>query len=126
MKIVTLVFLALFAAGLTGCAAAREAQQAAANAPTAQVAGTWTGSYGAGSMNGPVTMTLAQNGTNVSGNIDIGGRPDLSGPVKGTLKGELLYLSLETLTLSQMMVKDKNTITGEVIGGVPMTVRRVQ
>ena len=126
MKIVALVFLVLFAAGLAGCAAAREAQQAAANAPTAQVAGTWTGSYGAGSMNGPVTMTLAQNGTNVSGNIDIGGRPDLSGPVKGTLKGELLYLSLETLTLSQMMVKDKNTITGEVIGGVPMTVRRVQ
>jgi hypothetical protein len=46
---------------------------AAANAPTANIAGTWTGSAGTGGVFAPVTMTLAQTGTNVSGTIDVGG-----------------------------------------------------
>jgi len=126
MKILAIGLLALLAAGAAGCGAAREAQQAAANAPTANVAGTWTGSGGTGGVFMPITMTLAQNGTNVSGTIDIGGRSDLSGPIKGTVQGELLYLTLPEMKLGQMMVKQQNTITGEVIGGVPVTLRRAQ
>jgi hypothetical protein len=99
---------------------------AAENAPTANVAGTWTGSAGTGGVFMPVTMTLAQNGTDVSGNIAVGGRSDLTGPVKGNVKGEVLNLSLETVKLGQMFVKQQNTITGEVAGGMPVTLRRMQ
>jgi len=126
VKILAIGLLVLLAAGAAGCAAARQAEQAAANAPTANVAGTWTGSAGTGGVSAPVTMTLSQNGTNVSGNIDIGGRSDLSGTIKGTVQGELLNLSLETVKLGQMMVKQQNTITGEVSGGMPVNLRRVQ
>jgi hypothetical protein len=67
-----------------GCGAARQAETEAANAPTANVAGTWTGFAGTGGVSVPVTLTLAQTGTAVTGNINVGGRPDFSGPVKGT------------------------------------------
>jgi len=119
------VGLVLLAVVTAGCGAAREAQQAAATAPTANVAGTWTGYAGTGGVSVPVTMTLAQTGTDVSGTMNVGGRPDLSGPVKGTLKGELLYLSLTTTTLGQLIAK-QGTITGEVVGGLPVTLRKSQ
>jgi hypothetical protein len=125
MKILAIGFLALLAAASAGCGAAREAQQAAANAPTANVAGTWTGSAGTGGVSVPINMTLAQTGTDVSGNISVGGRPDLSGPVKGTVQGEIVKLSTSTVTLGQMIAKG-GVMSGEVSGGLPTTLRRVQ
>jgi len=125
MKILAIGFLALLAAASAGCGAAREAQQAAANAPTANVAGTWTGSAGTGGVSVPINMTLAQTGTDVSGNISVGGRPDLSGPVKGTIQGEIVKLSLTTVTLGQMIAKG-GVMSGEVSGGLPTTLRRAQ
>ncbi len=126
MKNVAIALLALLSAVSAGCAAAREAQTAAANAPTANVAGTWSGSAGTGGVFMPVRMTLGQTGTAVSGTVDIGGRSDLSGAVKGTVQGELVNLSLETVKLGQMMVKQQNTMTGEIAGGMPVTLRRSQ
>ena len=126
MKNLAIGLLALLSAVSAGCAAAREAQTAAANAPTANVTGTWSGSAGTGGVFMPVTMTLSQTGTNVSGTVDIGGRSDLSGAVKGTVQGELVNLSLETVKLGQMTVKQQNTMTGEVSGGMPVTLRRSQ
>ncbi len=76
-------------------------------------------------MSAPITLTLSQTGTDVSGNITVGGRPDLSGPVKGTVQGEIVKLSLPTVTLGQMIAKD-GTMSGEVSGGLPATLRRVQ
>jgi hypothetical protein len=125
MKILAIGFLVLLAAGSAGCGAAREAQQAAENAPTANVAGTWTGSAGTGGVSVPINMTLAQTGTNVSGNISVGGRPDLSGPVKGTVQGEIVKLSLASVTLGQMIAKG-GVMSGEVSGGLPTTLRRAQ
>src|SRR5215470_8759477 len=90
MKTLAIGLLALLTVVAGGCGKAREAQMAAENAPTANVAGTWTGSAGTGGVFAPVTMVLAQNGTDVTGNVSVGGRPDLSGPVKGTVKGEVL------------------------------------
>ena len=60
----------LLAAVTAGCGAAREAQQAAANAPTANVAGTWTGYAGTGGISAPITLTLTQTGTNLSGKFN--------------------------------------------------------
>jgi hypothetical protein len=125
MKILVVGLMVLLAAVTAGCGAAREAQQAAANAPTANVAGTWTGSAGTGGVSAPITLTLTQNGTNLAGNIDVGGRMDLSGPVKGTVQGEIVKLSLSTVTLGQMIAKG-GTMTGEVSGGLPATLRKVQ
>ena len=125
MKMFSIAALVLLAAVTAGCGAAREAQQAAANAPTANVAGTWTGYAGTGGVSAPITLTLTQSGTDLSGNITVGGRMDLSGPVKGTVQGEIVKLSLPTVTLGQMIAKG-GTMTGEVSGGLPATLRRVQ
>ena len=125
MRMLAIGLLALLVVVSAGCGKAREAQMAAESAPTANVAGTWTGSAGTGGVFAPVTMVLAQNGTDVSGNVSVGGRSDLSGPVKGTVKGEVLNLSLATVKLGQMFAR-QGTITGEISGGLPMTLRRAQ
>ena len=122
-RALTLALLAVVGLATFGCGAAREAQQAAANAPTADVNGTWSGSAGTGGQFVPVTMNLSQSGTAMNGQISIGGRPDLSDAVRGTVQGELVKLSLERVTLGQMRVRD-NTMTGEVSGGLPATLRR--
>jgi len=116
--------LALFCLATLGCAAARE-EQAAANAPTANVAGTWTGWAGTGMRSAPVTLTMQQNGTAVTGNLSVGGRPDLSGDVTGTLRGDLLKLSLPTTTLGELLVK-QDTITGVPVAGLPVTLQRAR
>jgi hypothetical protein len=104
--------LALLCIAVVGCAAAREEQKAAMNAPTANIAGTWTGNAGQGGSSLPVTMTLAQTGTNVTGNISVAGRPDVSGPVKGTVTGELVNLSTATTTFAQLRAQ-QDTMTGQ-------------
>jgi len=104
--------LTLLCIAMIGCAAAREEQKAAMNAPTANVAGTWTGNAGQGGSSLPVTMTLAQTGTNLTGNISVAGRPDVSGPVKGTVTGELVNLSTATTTFAQLRAQ-QDTMTGQ-------------
>ena len=105
-----LCLLALCCIAAVGCAAAREEQKAAMNAPTANVAGTWTGNAGQVSSI-PVTLTLTQNGTALTGNITVAGRPDFSGPVKGTVTGELVNLSTATTTFAQLRAQ-QDTMTG--------------
>jgi hypothetical protein len=46
IRATTVGLLALFCVAAVGCAAAREEQQAALNAPTANVVGSWTGVAG--------------------------------------------------------------------------------
>ena len=125
MRIFAVALLTLLTVVSAGCGTAREAQMAAENAPTANVAGTWTGSAGTGGVSMPVTLTLTQTGTDVSGTIAVGGRSDLSGPVKGSVKGEVLNLSLATVKLGQMFAR-QNAISGEVSGGLPVNLRRAQ
>ena len=122
-RVLTRALLAVVVIATLGCGSAREAQLAAANAPTADVNGIWSGSAGTGGQFVPVTMNLTQSGTAVNGQISIGGRPDLSGAVRGTVQGQLVKLSLERVTLGEMRVQD-NTMTGEVSGGLPATLRR--
>jgi len=103
-KATTVGLLALFCVAALGCGAAKE-EKAMLNAPTANVVGTWSGYAGQGAAGVPVTLTLGQTGTNVSGNLTVAGRPDLSGPVTGAIQGEILKLSLATATFSQLEVK---------------------
>jgi len=117
------VLLALCGALAAGCGAAERASTAAAGVPTANVAGVWTGSAGLGGTLMPVTMTLTQNGTIVTGAMSIGGRSELTGGVKGSVQGELLMLSLERVTLSELTV-NQDTMTGQVSAGLPVSLRR--
>ena len=121
----TNVLLALFCVAAVGCAAAREEQQRAASAPTANVAGQWSGQAGTGGIFVPINLSLSQNGTKVTGNATVGGRPDLSGPVTGDVQGELLRLQAGTATSSTLRVQG-NTITGQSSLWGPVTLRRSQ
>jgi hypothetical protein len=111
IRVTRLCLLALFCIAVLGCAAAREEQKAAMNAPTANVAGTWIGNAGQ-TESIPVTLTLAQNGTTLTGNVMVAGRPDFSGPVKGTVTGELVNLSTATTTFAQLRAQ-QDTMTGQ-------------
>jgi hypothetical protein len=122
MRATTVVLLALFCVAAVGCAAAREEQQRELSAPTANAAGTWTGYAGSGGASIPVTLTLNQSGTNLTGNLTVAGRPDFSGPVTGTVQGELVKLSLATATFAQMRVQ-QDTMSGQGSVG-PVNLRR--
>jgi len=122
LKTPTIVLLALLSVVAAGCAA-RRAQIAEESAPTANLAGEWTGSAGTGGQFVPVTLTLTQSGTAVKGTIDVAGRPDYSGDVTGSVQGELLKLALQETTLAELRVK-QDTITGEPFPGLPLNLRR--
>jgi len=118
----TFVFLALCGV-LAGCGTAQHAQWAAANAPTANVSGVWTGSARTGETFMPVTMTLTQSGTTVTGDMSVGGRSELTGGVQGSIQGELLTLSLERVTIGELTVK-QDTMSGQVFARLPVNLRR--
>ena len=117
------VAMALSAALTGGCGLAERAQMGSASAPTANVTGVWTGSAASRGSLIPVTMTLVQNGTSVSGDMSVGGWSELTGGVTGSIQGELLTLSLPRLTLGELTVK-QDTITGQVSAGLPVNLRR--
>jgi hypothetical protein len=125
MKAPAILFLALLAVVSTGCSSAWEARQAALNAPTSDVGGTWTGNTTGEDKPYPVTLTLEQAGTDVTGMMRIGGRPDLSGRVRGTVRGEVLQLSLTTAAHAggELWVQQDNLMTSNAFG-LHFTLRR--
>jgi hypothetical protein len=124
MQIATIWLFVSLAVVSTGCAG-WEARRAALNAPNADVAGTWTGKTTADGKFYPITLTLNQTGTDVTGVIKIDGRPDLSGRVRGTVQGEVLTLSLTTAAYAggEMWVQQDNLITSNAFD-LHFTLRR--
>ncbi len=123
MKRAIVVAVALCATLTAGCGTAERAQVGSASAPTANVTGVWTGSAASQGSLIPVTMTLVQNGTSVTGDMSVGGWSELTGGVTGSVEGELLTLSLERFTLGELTVK-QDSITGQVSAGLPVNLRR--
>ena len=124
MKATATVLLVLSCIAALGCTAAKEEQMAAANTSTANVAGQWSGYVrSSGGTSVPVSLSLNQNGTNVTGNVTTGADANLSGPVKGTVQGDRLKLSLETGTFSDLQV-GRDTMTGVTSAG-PINLRRL-
>jgi len=113
----------LLIALMAGCASG-PATAPAASGPPANVAGAWTGSFGVGACSGSMSMTLKQTGSQVKGEIDIGGRSDMSGPITGTVSRDTIQVSLTSGygTGSLMNVKG-DQITGVYQGG-PIMLRR--
>jgi hypothetical protein len=123
MKATAVVLLVLSCIAALGCAATKEEPMAATNTSTADVAGQWSGFVRSGGTSVPVTLTLNQNGTSVTGNVTTGSDANLSGPVKGTVQGDRLKLSLADATFSNLQVS-RDTMTGETSAG-PINLRRL-
>lgn len=124
MKLAAIALLSSVALVSAGCAG-WEARRAALNAPNANVAGTWAGKTTADQKFFPITLTLDQAGTDVTGMINISGRPDLSGRVRGTVQGEVLRLSLNTAAHAggELFVQQDNMMTSNAFG-LHFTLRR--
>jgi hypothetical protein len=94
MKTVSVLVIASLVGLLAGCAG-MSGSAATASGPPANVAGSWQGgTIGAGGAN--VTLVLQQTGTKVTGSIDVGGRPDLTGPLTGSVSGNTVAFKLNS------------------------------
>ena len=120
----TLLLVVLVVAGCAGSSAGTTALNMAG--PAAQAGGSWSGYAGVGTVSAPVKLNLTQNGGNVTGNIDVAGRPDLTGDVVGTVQGNGLTLKLQSGygTLPVMKVTESEIVGTLSIG--PMALRRAK
>jgi hypothetical protein len=95
---------------------------AAAAAP-ANVNGEWSGFLVGGA---PVRMSLKQTGTDVKGNLSVGGRADLDGPVEGIVDGNTLKLRERSGFGSAPLLNVRgDQITG-IVGGTTLDLRRAK
>jgi hypothetical protein len=116
----------LLVLALSGCATSNGTPAATTSGPPANAGGSWSGYGGIGATAQPVSLTLAQTGGDVKGDINVGGRPDLSGPVVGTVQGNVLSLRLASGVASlPAMTVTPSQITGVLSVG-PMTLTRVK
>jgi hypothetical protein len=114
MKTLSWLVIGLVLVFGAGCASSSNAPAAATTGPPANVAGSWNGGF-YGALSNSVSMQLQQQGTAVTGNIDVGGRSDLSGGIKGTVSGNMFNYSLANGGSGTMQVQG-NTISGTVSG----------
>jgi hypothetical protein len=105
---------------LAGCAATSNGPSAAVG-PPADVAGTWNGALVGGA---PVTMMLEQSGAKVKGDLRVGGRADISGPVEGSVEGNTIKLRSSTGTAPLLNVRGDH-ITG-IVSGTTLDMRRMR
>jgi hypothetical protein len=106
-----------------GCAGRTSTEPSATVAAPADVAGTWTGNV-VGAQGAPVTMMLQQTGPKVTGDLRVGGRTDISGPIDGTVEGNTIKLRLQTGAAgTPVMTVKGDQITG-MVGGTTLSLRR--
>ena len=104
-----------------GCASSSSSPSAAVTGPPANVTGTWSGGF-YGPASNSISMQLQQQGSAVTGSIQVGGRTDLDGPIKGTVRGNMVDYTLANGGAGTMQVSG-NAITGDV-GGTPFRALR--
>jgi hypothetical protein len=108
--------------GPTASAPAGPPPNASVAAP-ANVNGTWTGALVGGA---PVAMQLKQTGANVTGDLRVGGRADISGPVEGTVEGNTIKLRERSGFGSAPLLSVRgDQITG-IVGGTTLDLRRAR
>jgi len=109
---------------ITGCATSESTSAMNTSGPPANANGAWSGWAGMGAAAAPVSLTLTQNGGNVTGNMSVGGSPDMSGPVVGTVQGNMLSLKMQDSGRSfSAMTVSLDRITGIISQG-PVTLER--
>jgi len=122
--------LGIFVVAVAGCAGSGSrsasstegAPSAAVTAP-ADVNGRWSGALVGGA---PVSMTLNQSGPNVTGDLSVGGRADISGPIEGTVDAKTIKLRERSGFGSAPLLNVKgDRITG-IVGGTTLDLRRIR
>ena len=121
MKTFSWVMIGLILMLGAGCASSSSSPSAATTGPPANVAGTWNGGF-YGPADNSVTMQLQQQGSKLTGNINVGGRSDLNGPITGTVRGNTVDWNLANGGQGTMQVSG-NTMSGTV-GGTPFRATR--
>jgi hypothetical protein len=97
----------------------------AASPTSSNLTGSWRGNVGVGARSTTVALDLRQDGPALKGDLAVGGRPDLSGPVTGMVEGDTLRLRLESGAAGPELRVQGDTITG-LISGEPLSARRVR
>jgi hypothetical protein len=112
MKTFSWVVIGLVLMFGAGCASSSSAP--AATGPPVDVTGLWAGGF-YGPLSNSVSMQLKQQGTAVTGTIEVGGRADLSGGLTGKVRGNMLDYNLANGGEGTLQVQG-NTISGTVSG----------
>ena len=112
MKTSSLIVIGLVLLLAAGCASS--STSAPYSGPPVNVTGSWNGGF-FGALSNSVSMQLQQQGQAVTGTIDVGGRSDLSGGIKGTVTGNMFNYSLANGGSGTMQVSG-NTISGTLSG----------
>ena len=118
-KTVVGAVLAVVVAALVGCASSGKSASTTTTMPSASVApanvdGVWSGGLVGGA---PVRMILQQTGSNVTGDLNVGGRADLNGPITGKVEGNTLRLEEKSGFGSAPLLSVRgDQITGTVAG----------
>jgi hypothetical protein len=119
---VLLLSIVLVAGFVAGCAMARER---APVAPSVDVTGTWRGFWTYGSFSGAVTLTLQQTGSNVTGEVMVGGNSSNSGAIVGTVSGtDFSYRRRSGFTVTAYLIVNGDEMTGTGWTGARLTLRR--
>jgi hypothetical protein len=114
MKTLSWIVIGLVLVFGAGCASSSSSTAATPTGPPANIAGSWNGGF-YGALSNSVSMQLQQQGTAVTGTIDVGGRTDLSGGIKGTVSGNMFNYNLANGGAGTMQVSG-NTISGVISG----------
>ena len=96
--------------------------------PTLDLTGTWSGHGGSQDGEVPVAARIVQSGNTLEGDLYAAGRGDLSGPIKGTVDGNVVRLALGSgfgQSSALQISADGNQITGNVVGS-PLVLNRTQ
>ncbi len=72
----------------------------------------------------PASLRLTQAGADVTGDLEVRGNPDLTGPVRGTVRGNSLNLTMLNGTSITPLTVGRDHITGVISVG-PVMFRRV-
>jgi hypothetical protein len=113
MKTLSWAVIGLILVFGAGCASS-SSPAASTTGPPANIAGSWSGGY-YGARSNSVSMQLQQQGAAVTGTIQVGGRSDLDGPIKGTVRGNMVDFSLANGGSGTMQISG-NTISGTISG----------
>ena len=113
MKAFSWIVIGLVLVFGAGCASS-STTAAAPTGPPANVAGNWNGGF-YGAFSNSVSMQLQQQGTAVTGNIDVGGRTDLSGAISGTVSGNMFNYRIANGGAGTMQVSG-NVMSGTISG----------
>jgi hypothetical protein len=95
---------------------------------TLDLTGTWNGHGGSQGSEMLLAARIVQSGNTLEGDLYAAGRGDLSGPIKGTVDGNVVQLTLGSglrQSSALQISADGNQITGNVVGS-PLVLNRTK